>query len=136
MRSQMNKKLSKIYRKSLIKNLNKLGFNKRNAPMLKDLRSFLKLLEEKGDLVHITEPVSARFEIAAGIRKTSDIQGPALWFDNVFGSSMPVVGMPCGAARFGGWKPPSLKSMRRLFTDSRTPFRRASSRMAPARRLF
>ena len=60
--------------------------------MLKDLRSFLNLLEEKGDLVHITEPVSPRFEIAAGIRKTSDIQGPALWFDNVIGSSMPVVG--------------------------------------------
>lgn len=60
--------------------------------MLKDLRSFLRLLEEKGDLVHITQPVSPRFDIAAGIRKTSEIQGPALWFDNVSGFSMPVVG--------------------------------------------
>ncbi len=60
--------------------------------MLKDMRSFLKLLEEKGDLVHITQPVSPRFDVAAGIRKTSDIQGPALWFDDVIGSSMPVVG--------------------------------------------
>ena len=60
--------------------------------MLKDLRSFLSLLEEKGDLVHITKPVSPQFEIAAGVRKTSDIQGPALWFDNVVGYSMPVIG--------------------------------------------
>jgi 4-hydroxy-3-polyprenylbenzoate decarboxylase/2,5-furandicarboxylate decarboxylase 1 len=60
--------------------------------MLKDLRSFLKLLEEKGDLVHIPRPVAPRFDIAAGIRKTSEIQGPALWFDNVSGFSMPVVG--------------------------------------------
>jgi 4-hydroxy-3-polyprenylbenzoate decarboxylase/2,5-furandicarboxylate decarboxylase 1 len=60
--------------------------------MLVDMRGFLKLLEEKGDLVHITEPVSTSFEIAAGIRKTSDIEGPALWFENVVGSSMAVVG--------------------------------------------
>jgi UbiD family decarboxylase len=60
--------------------------------ILKDMRSFLRLLEEKGDLIHITEPVSPRFGVAAGIRKTSDAQGPALWFDNVIGSSMPVVG--------------------------------------------
>jgi UbiD family decarboxylase len=60
--------------------------------MLKDLRAFLALLQDKGDLVHITKTVSPRFEVAAGVRKTSDIQGPALWFDNVSGSSMPVIG--------------------------------------------
>jgi UbiD family decarboxylase len=46
--------------------------------MLNDLRSFLKLLDERRDLVHITKPVSPQFEVAAGIRKTSDIEGPAL----------------------------------------------------------
>ena len=60
--------------------------------MLKDLRSFLRLLEEQGDLVRITRPVSPVFGVAAGIRKTSDIKGPALWFDHVEGSGMPVVG--------------------------------------------
>jgi 4-hydroxy-3-polyprenylbenzoate decarboxylase/2,5-furandicarboxylate decarboxylase 1 len=60
--------------------------------MLKDMRSFLNILEEQGDLVHITKSVSPRFEVAAGIRKTSDIQGPALIFDKVIGSFMPVVG--------------------------------------------
>ena len=38
--------------------------------MLKDLRSFLSLLEERGDLVPVAKRVSPRFEIAAGIRKT------------------------------------------------------------------
>jgi UbiD family decarboxylase len=60
--------------------------------MINDLREFLNLLEAKKDLVHISRPTSPRFEIAAGIRKTSDIEGPALLFDNVVGHSMPVVG--------------------------------------------
>ena len=60
--------------------------------MTNDLREFLNLLEAKKDLVHISRPTSPRFEIAAGIRKTSDIEGPALLFDNVVGHSMPVVG--------------------------------------------
>lgn len=60
--------------------------------MINDLREFLNLLEEKKDLVHISRPTSPRFEVAAGIRKTSDIEGPALLFDNVVGHSMPVVG--------------------------------------------
>jgi 4-hydroxy-3-polyprenylbenzoate decarboxylase/2,5-furandicarboxylate decarboxylase 1 len=59
--------------------------------MLKDLRSFLNLLEQKHDLTHISRPTSPRFEIAAGMRKTSDVEGPALYFDNVIGSSIPVV---------------------------------------------
>ena len=60
--------------------------------MLNDLRGFLNLLEEKKDLVHIGRPTSTHFEVAAGIRKTSSIEGPALFFDNVVGHSMPVVG--------------------------------------------
>src|SRR5581483_10602226 len=60
--------------------------------VLKDLRDFLRLLDEQGDLVHITRPVSPVFGVAAGIRRTSDIKGPALWFDNVEGATMPVVG--------------------------------------------
>lgn len=59
--------------------------------MLKDLRTFLNLLEAKRDLTHISRPTAPRFEIAAGMRKTSDVEGPALYFDNVRGSSVPVV---------------------------------------------
>jgi 2,5-furandicarboxylate decarboxylase 1 len=60
--------------------------------MIDDLRSFLNLLEGKNDLVHIGRPTSTKFEIAAGIRKTSQIEGPALLFENVVGHSMPVAG--------------------------------------------
>jgi 4-hydroxy-3-polyprenylbenzoate decarboxylase/2,5-furandicarboxylate decarboxylase 1 len=60
--------------------------------MLTDMRSFLERLEEADDLVHVTRPVSPEFEIAAGIRRTSSIDGPALWFDDVRGHEMPVVG--------------------------------------------
>lgn len=57
-----------------------------------DLREFLNYLETKGELIRIREEVDVMFEIAAYIRKTSDIQGPALLFENVKGSAMPVVG--------------------------------------------
>jgi 2,5-furandicarboxylate decarboxylase 1 len=57
-----------------------------------DLREFLARLEAVDDLVHVTRPVDTRFEIAAGIRRMSDIKGPALWFDHVIGHDMPVVG--------------------------------------------
>src|ERR1043166_7476851 len=59
--------------------------------MFEDLRSFLQSLEDKKDLVRIARPVSPRYDIAAGIRKTSEINGPALLFENVTGHSMPVV---------------------------------------------
>ena len=57
-----------------------------------DLREFLAALEAAGDLVRVKRPVETRFEIAAGIRKMSDTGGPTLWFENVAGYDMPVVG--------------------------------------------
>jgi 2,5-furandicarboxylate decarboxylase 1 len=71
--------------------------------MITDLRGFLNLLEQKKDLVHISRPTSPRFEIAAGVRKTSDIEGPALFFDNVIGHSMPVLGAPFAVRRRAIW---------------------------------
>jgi 4-hydroxy-3-polyprenylbenzoate decarboxylase/2,5-furandicarboxylate decarboxylase 1 len=71
--------------------------------MLKDLRSFLRLIEQQGDLVHITQSVDPEWGVAAGLRKSSDIQGPALWFDDVVGSSMPVVGGLYAARRRAMW---------------------------------
>ena len=58
----------------------------------RDLREFLNLLEREGELRHVTRPVSTRFEISAGIRRMSDVNGPSLIFDNVMGHNMPVVG--------------------------------------------
>jgi 2,5-furandicarboxylate decarboxylase 1 len=71
--------------------------------MLTDLRGFLALLEEQGDLVRITRPCSPEFEIAAGMRKTSDIDGPALLFENLPGYDMPVVGALLATRRRALW---------------------------------
>ena len=58
----------------------------------KDLREFLNLLEEKGELLKTKKPVDVKFEISSYIRKTSDQHGPALLFENVKNFTMPVVG--------------------------------------------
>ena len=71
--------------------------------MITDLRSFRIFWKRRRILVHISRPTSPRFEIAAGIRKTSDIEGPALFFDNVIGHSMPVLGAPFAVRRRAIW---------------------------------
>ena len=57
-----------------------------------DLRAFLDHLEANGELARVTDEVDPRFEISAWIRKTSDVGGPALLFENVKGSEMRVAG--------------------------------------------
>jgi 4-hydroxy-3-polyprenylbenzoate decarboxylase/2,5-furandicarboxylate decarboxylase 1 len=57
-----------------------------------DFREFVQLLEDTGELRRVTRSVSTEFEIAAGIRRMSDTQGPALLFENVVDHDMPVVG--------------------------------------------
>jgi 2,5-furandicarboxylate decarboxylase 1 len=44
------------------------------------------------ELGRIRKPVDTKYEIAAYIRKTSDIKGPALLFENVSQSKFPVLG--------------------------------------------
>lgn len=60
--------------------------------VFQDLRNFLKKLEDEGELARIEKEVDAKFEIAAYLRKTSDIGGPALLFEKVKGHRIPVVG--------------------------------------------
>ena len=57
-----------------------------------DLREFITFLESEGELIRTQKPVDVKYEISAYIRKTSDVQGPALLFDNVKGFDMPVLG--------------------------------------------
>jgi 4-hydroxy-3-polyprenylbenzoate decarboxylase/2,5-furandicarboxylate decarboxylase 1 len=57
-----------------------------------DPRDFLEYLEERRELVRITEEVDPKYEIGAYIRKTSDQQGPALLFEKVKGHDMQAVG--------------------------------------------
>ena len=58
----------------------------------KDLREFITYLEEQKELRRIRKPVDIKYEIAAYIRKTSDVKGPALLFENVNDSKVPVLG--------------------------------------------
>ncbi len=53
--------------------------------MFKDFRDFLSYLEENGKLLRVDKEVDTAFEIAAGIRKISDTDGPALLFENIKG---------------------------------------------------
>ncbi len=56
----------------------------------RDLRGFLRLLEERGRLRRITAPVDPDLELAAISDRVLSCGGPALLFENVIGSSMPV----------------------------------------------
>jgi 4-hydroxy-3-polyprenylbenzoate decarboxylase/2,5-furandicarboxylate decarboxylase 1 len=58
----------------------------------RDLREFIAYLEDRKELRRIRKPVDTQYEIAAYIRKTSDVKGPALLFENVKDSQTPVLG--------------------------------------------
>lgn len=51
----------------------------------RDFRDFLDSLERNGLLIRVAREVDVKFEIAAGIRKISDTNGPALLFENIKG---------------------------------------------------
>ncbi len=51
----------------------------------KDFRGYLEYLEKRGKLLRVKKEVDPKHGIAAGIRKISDTNGPALLFENVKG---------------------------------------------------
>lgn len=57
-----------------------------------DLRTFLDELQNKSLLRKVSRPINRVHEIAAGIRYVSDNHGPALLFENILDSEIPVVG--------------------------------------------
>ena len=56
----------------------------------RDLRDFINLLENKGQLKRITKPVNPDLELAAISNRVLGLGGPALIFENVVGSEMPI----------------------------------------------
>ncbi|MGH9318150.1 MAG: menaquinone biosynthesis decarboxylase [Thermoanaerobaculia bacterium] len=56
----------------------------------RNLSSFLEALEKKGELLRVKQEVSPRLEIAEIADRAVKGRGPALLFENVAGSSMPV----------------------------------------------
>ena len=74
-----------------------------SGPATRDLRGFLKLLEERGQLKRITAPVDPDLELAAIADRVLGQGGPALLFENVIGSSMPVAVNPLGTVAREVW---------------------------------
>ena len=60
----------------------------------RDMREFLNHLEESGRLVRIQDEVALEYELAAYLRKASDMgdEGPALLFENIKGHDIRVAG--------------------------------------------
>src|SRR3974390_1073891 len=57
----------------------------------KSLQHFVEVLEKKGELVRIKEPVSPHLEITEITDRVNKKYGPALFFENVPGYDMPVL---------------------------------------------
>jgi 4-hydroxy-3-polyprenylbenzoate decarboxylase len=72
-------------------------------PRFPNLRAFLGFLEERGELVRIREPVDAFLEITEIADRTTKGGGPALLFENVRGSSLPVAINVYGSEQRMAW---------------------------------
>jgi 4-hydroxy-3-polyprenylbenzoate decarboxylase len=57
----------------------------------KDLRDFIQQLEQRGQLVRITQEVDANLQITEIADRTLRAKGPALLFENVKGSTIPLL---------------------------------------------
>lgn len=62
------------------------------------LRQFLKKMESEGEVLHVKNPVSIKFDIAY-IIKSFDIDGPILLFEQVNGFKTKVVANVCGTRK-------------------------------------
>ena len=58
--------------------------------MARDLRGFIQLLEERGQLRRITAPVDRDLEVAEIANRMLQAGGPALLFENVKDSAFPI----------------------------------------------
>lgn len=67
--------------------------------MFKDLRGYLKKLEDAGELVRVKEALSPKFEIPAAIRYITQNRGTAALFENVKGYDVPVAANLLGSRR-------------------------------------
>ncbi len=59
--------------------------------MFKDLKGFLRILEERDEIKKISAPVDPQFEVTEITDRVVKSGGPALYFSNVKGSNIPLV---------------------------------------------
>ena len=69
----------------------------------KDLREFIAFLEKKGDLVRVKREVDPVLEVNAILDKLARTNGPAVLFENVKGSDIPLFGNAFGTYRRLSW---------------------------------
>jgi len=69
----------------------------------RDLRAFVKLLEQRGQLRRVTASVSPQLEITEIADRVMKSGGPALLFEHVQGSSMPLLINAFGSAQRIAW---------------------------------
>ena len=62
------------------------------TPKYRDLRDFIRLLEERGDLKRVRAEVDPKLEMTEICDRVLRSQGPALLFENPKGHSIPVLG--------------------------------------------
>ncbi len=91
-----------------------------------DLREFISELEKRGELKRITTEVDAHLEITEICRRTLDQQGPALLFENVKGSSIPVLANLFGttgrvASAMGQEDLAALRELGKLLAELKQP---------------
>lgn len=65
----------------------------------RNIREFIALLRDEGEIVDVTAPVDPNLEIAEIHRRVAAANGPALFFKNVKGSQFPVVTNLFGSKR-------------------------------------
>src|SRR6056297_1040403 len=68
-----------------------------------NIRDFINFLEQKNDLVRVKETVDPDLEINAIIDRLARTDGPAVVFESVKGSQMPVLGNVYSAYRRLQW---------------------------------
>jgi 4-hydroxy-3-polyprenylbenzoate decarboxylase len=91
-----------------------------------DLRSYLELLEDKGELRRIAAPVSAALELTEISRRTLAAGGPALLFTHVDDQAIPALCNLFGSARrialaLGSEGPETFTDLGRLLATLRAP---------------
>src|SRR4051794_2409773 len=91
-----------------------------------DLRHFLRVLEQSGDLLRIREPVSTRLEMTAVGDFALRRDGPALMFENPAGYTIPVLANLFGttgrvAQAMGASDPKELREIGLLLASMKEP---------------
>ncbi|MFW5771242.1 MAG: UbiD family decarboxylase [Spirochaetota bacterium] len=98
---RLKKKISDLTPESVndIKNfLNELKYQG-----FSDLREFIAYLESRNDLVRVQEEVDPELEVNAILDRLARKDGPAVLFENVKGSTLPILGNVFGAWRRVSW---------------------------------